>query len=115
MSVVTGIVICASVMEDEHVNPDGGRVIHWIRDASQWISDNWLVGAGLVQLDDQMSCGKHPQMIVAGGGYNYFLNDEFLTFLKAYPWKEPSEVVIVFNPEEGPISVVRVGGTPSSG
>jgi hypothetical protein len=53
-----------------------------------------------------MNGGKHPQMCVWGGGYNHFPDLEFI--LRTRKWKYPLEVVLIYNPEEGPILVMRV-------
>ena len=44
-----------------------------------------------------MCNGKHPQMIVWGGGYNYFLGEEFVAFYKTRAWNEPEEVFLILN------------------
>jgi len=40
-------------------------------------------------------------MLMRGGGYNYFKNEEFAEIFKAIPWKYPENAVLVLHPEEG--------------
>lgn len=94
MSVVTGIVICHSLSDDSLAIAE---------------INAWLVGqdkSPLHQLDEKMCNGKHPQMIVWGGGYDFLDDEAFIDFFKNREWKEPDQVFMVFNPENDPICVI---------
>jgi hypothetical protein len=105
MSVVTGIVICHSCVEGYEETDDGSDKYAVIEELNDFLKK--YEKSPLHRLDEHMCNGKHPQMIVWGGGYNYFPNEEFLEFFRSRKWNEREEVFMVFNPEEGPISIVR--------
>ena len=103
MSLVTGWIIVTSTLED-YTNDDDYT---WGEDLNDWIKDNWKIDCGdVVKIDDVICLGKHPQFIARGAGCNYFPNDSFINWFKNYPWKNPTQVFLIFNPEEGPIQII---------
>lgn len=105
MSCVTGIVICFSCAEDYTERADGTDRYPILEEINSWLSERGKLP--LVKLDEKMSCGKHPQMNVFGGGYNYLGDGEFLELFATRNWKEKDQVFMIFNPEEGPIQVIK--------
>ena len=106
MSVVTGIVLCASCGEPEFpelANGDAGDPI-WLVAVNGWLAEKSKIWR-LDLVEDDFGGGKHPQMRVAGGGFNYFPEDEFLEFIKNHPWETPDNVVLIMQPEDGPTRV----------
>jgi hypothetical protein len=49
-------------------------------------------------------------MSVAGGGFNYFPEDDFAGFAMALPGSHPESVVLVTEPEERPTRIFRPHG-----
>jgi hypothetical protein len=94
MSVVTGIMICTGVSEDE-----------CLAAINSWLA---LHDFSALHRVEEMCCnGKHPQMYMSGGGYNYFPNKKFADFFLTVPWKYPESAVLVLSPEEGSTFVIR--------
>lgn len=103
MSVVTGIVLhtsCAegALLPDHDVPNELLQIAQWLRNRDR---------ACLVEVQDLMCTGKHPQTYVLGGGYNYFPEEEFAAFVMSLPWRCPENVVLIVNPEDGPARVYR--------
>lgn len=97
MSIVTGIILSTSCDEDMSA-PE-----------SPWnLVNAWLVERNYGELkavDDQFGGEKHPQITVAGGGYNQFPEEEFAKFVLSLDWATPENVVLVVQPEDGPPKV----------
>jgi hypothetical protein len=105
MSFVTGVILCVSVCEDEGSGGEDGPPLLFER-ISDWLAsraEHWM----LARLEDSFTGGKHPQMYVSGGGFNYFPEDDFAEPVMALPWKLPENVVLVMQPEDGPTKVYR--------
>lgn len=105
MSVVSGVVLCTSCCEDE-VSEDGPAILF------ERINE-WLASKGpfkINRVEDNFGGGKHPQMFVAGGGFNYFPEDEFAEFAMSLPWSNPENVVLIIEPEDGRTRVFRPTG-----
>lgn len=82
MSVVTGVVLCTSGVDEEL----------WPR------VDAWLVEHGfaaLARVDEQASGTKHPQMTIGAAGFSYFPEGEFAAFVDSLQWQLPDDVVLV--------------------
>ena len=105
MSWVTGILICHSVMETYRERDDGEDYYAIIVEINSWLHAKGYTA--LHRLDGHMRNGKHPQMIVWGGGYNYFPDNEFLEFFRTRDWESKEEVFLLFNPEDGPLAVLQ--------
>lgn len=101
MSRVTGIVLCASTYDSEFSGDE----------PATWTPINaWLIERGFGELtfvEGNFGGNKHPQMLVAGGGFNYFPDDEFAEFVIGLPWQDPETVVLVVQPEMGATHVFR--------
>ena len=95
MSVVTGIMVFASLAE----SPKN------ILALDEWLLENEF--SELHPVDDFCCNGKHPQVHMRGGGYNYFKNKEFVLFFLGIKWDYPDTVLLVLHPEEGPIECYR--------
>lgn len=101
MSVVSGVVLCMSAGEEEMEDELAPLLVEVNR---------WLAARGAFRLDpveDGFGGSKHPQMIVAGGGFNHFDEDAFAEFVLGLPWGEPENVVLIIQPEDGPTRVFR--------
>ena len=102
MSVVSGVVLCASCAEDETIEDGPCALFEKIND--------WLAEKGsfkLNQVETNFGGRKHPQMFVAGGGFNYLPEDEFAEFVLSLPWNYPENVVLVIGPDQGATRVFR--------
>ena len=102
MSVVSGVVLCTSCCEEE-VSEDGPAVL--FVQINEWLSSRGLFH--LVLVEDSFGGTKHPQMFVAGGGFNCFPEDDFAAYVIALPWENPERVVLIIQPEEGETRVFR--------
>lgn len=99
MSVVTGVVLCTSCVEDEEEVLD--RINAWLLEKGG--GPRW----SLKLVSDDFGGGKHPQMSVYGGGFNYFYEDDFAEFVISLPWQNPENVVLIMQPEDGSTKVFR--------
>lgn len=98
MSVVSGVVLCTSCSDSDDLR---ARVQARLSDT------NW--GGRLKRVDDVAGGPKDPQMWIGIGGFNYLDEEEFATFVLALPWRDPGNVVLVIQPEDGATRVWRVG------
>lgn len=96
MSSVTGIILCARTYE-----PGVAKVQEWIE--SQGFHR-------LVQFDEALSCGKHPQMEVLGAGYNYFPFLEFKNVLHDLIKFEDRVIVTVQHDNLADLEVWQIEG-----
>lgn len=104
MSVVTGVMVFCSVVED-----DDGAKPDLFGEMDDWL---WKHGFGKLQcVENETGGSKHPQFYAAGAGYNFFPQEEFATFFARLPWEEPDNAVLVMQPETGATWVVRPVGT----
>jgi hypothetical protein len=105
MSVVTGVVLCMSVCEEDGSQGEDGppALLEQI--------NAWLAGRSahfrLPDITESAGGGKHPQMYIAAAGFNYFPEDDFAAFVMALPWLNPENAVLVMEPEEGETRVFR--------
>ncbi len=53
-------------------------------------------------LEDYTGGNKHPQMCIAGGGFNHFPEQHFLDWFKTLNWYSPDNIVLIMQPEDGP-------------
>lgn len=105
MSVVTGIMLVTSCVDDE----DGVSVPQ----IQMWLTDR---GWGhLVETSDHSGGNKHPQQHTWGAGFNHFGAEweEFAEFVITRDWKCPENVVLIMQPEAGGSSVWRPKGYES--
>jgi len=105
MSWVTGLVICFSCSEDYAEQEDGTDKFPVVEKINAWLGERGKMP--LVQLDEKMCCGKHPQMHVFGGGYNYLGDEDFLKMFHSLEWQCKESVFMIFNSEENPMEVIR--------
>jgi hypothetical protein len=105
MSYVTGVVLIMSCAEDTG-DTDTPDLLTQI--------NGWLFArkfGNLVLVQEQFGGNKHPQMFVAGGGYNYLPCDEFAAMVLALPWEYPSQVALVLSTEEQGIRCLTVASS----
>lgn len=104
MSYVTGVVMQCSVVE-ESAERDGPM------DEDEWdyplldAIDRWIEDRGfraLHRVGRAASRGKHPQIEILCGGYNYFPADEFRAFVLSLPWRSPHQMVLLLTTEDEP-------------
>ena len=91
MSVVTGIVLVTSL---------------WHKDKDCVVlANDWIEKEGFtpltVGLEERCCKGKHPQIALMGGGYNYFPHERFEQFVQALPWE--GGVHLMIRTEDGGI------------
>lgn len=99
MSVVTGIILTCSLDDDEE--GDAPQLLN------AWLTSHGY-DAALTDVTDAFGGRKHPQFCTLGGAINYFLDDEdFISFVLHFPWRDPEEVALIIRPEDGPITVYR--------
>ena len=102
MSVVSGVVLCTSSAEDNLYANGPVALLGRVSD--------WLTARGpfqLTRVEDSFGGDKHPQMYVAGGGFNHFPEDDFAAYVMSLPWENPENVVLVIKPEEGATRIFR--------
>ena len=109
MSVVSGIVLCSSCCE-EHGSGGEDAMPLLFEQINEWL-DSRADGArvwSLKMVEDYFGGGKHPQMSVAGGGLNHFFcEEEFVDYVLQLPWRNPENVVLIVEPEDGETHVFR--------
>ena len=106
MSVVSGVVLCASCTEEYRNQGEDGPPL-WFEQINGWIVKQDRHWGQLKMVEYHFGGRKHPQMCVAGGGFNYFDEDAFVQIVLAFPWESPENVVLVIEPEDGPTRVFR--------
>ena len=103
---VTGIVLCASVVEEHGSQGEDGMPALFER-INAWLFERdtrWVLNMA----EDTFGGNKHPEMFVAGGGFNYFLPErEFVFFVMVLPWQCPENVILIIQPQDGPTKVHR--------
>jgi len=105
MSLVSGVTLQFSCAED-YVEYDGAPDSYEILNSI----NVWLISRGfeaLARVEDWFSGSKHPQVIVAGGGFNYFPEEEFAAYIFGLNWLLPPNVVLRINTESGPTKIFR--------
>lgn len=113
MSVVSGITLQISCAEDYVEQNEGPDDVPLVNQINEWLSarqDFWH----LTSVEEHFCCGKHPQVLVYGGGFNYFPEEEFAAFVMSLPWRYPENVVLLVNPEDGPTRVIRPTDEPKT-
>lgn len=103
MSVVSGITIICSVVEDEESIIDVPVLFTRCND---WMEHRGR-GRPLEAVHHIYGGGKDPQCFVAGAGLNMFPEDEFAEFFQSLPWECPENALLIIQPEEGPTRVWR--------
>lgn len=104
MSVVSGVVLCTSIAEDCS-SPNGQPVL--FERIQEWLTEHAGPFQQLSSVEGSFGGSKHPQMFVAGGGFNHFPENDFATFVLSLPWQNPENVVLVIEPDEGATRVFR--------
>lgn len=99
MSVVTGVVLSTSCTEEDGPN---------LPAINAWLDQRGF--RPLVQVEDGFGGTKHPQLMVAGAGFNYFDDAEFAAFVMDLEWDMPEQVVLVLTREQDAAQVFRPKG-----
>lgn len=100
MSYVTGVVLQCSVVEDcvekdDLKEPD---VVPILDELDAWLAARDF--SPLHRVGREACKGKHPQIHILCGGYNYFPNDEFALFFEGRNWREPNQAVLLLTLED---------------
>ena len=95
MSVVTGVMLVTSCSEDESLLQS---VDHWLHTAGF---------SALHAVEEQCCNGKHPQLFMRGGGYNYFKGKAFADYVSGLSWGFPEQVVLILIEELESAQIVR--------
>src|SRR5688572_5443825 len=100
MSVVTGIMLILGVGDWEE-EP--------LQEVQSWLAErDW---PPLADVSEHASGSKHPQFEAWSAGVNYFLDEEdFAQFAMTRKWRDPGNLVLVLQPEEGPSRVYLGSG-----
>lgn len=108
MSFVSGVVLCAACYEPElpktECGGDGDPI--WLDVINEWLG-RWQTGAAIKMVESGFGGDKHPQIRVAGGGFNYFPEDEFAAFVLSQRWEWPESLVLIIQPENGEARIFR--------
>jgi hypothetical protein len=105
MSVVSGITLLTGVSEDYIEQEDGSDRWPLIERINIWLDERNF--SALTSVEDHYGGSKHPQLTVHGAGFNYFPEDDFAAFVLSLPWKQPENMLLIIQPEEGPTKVYR--------
>lgn len=109
MSVVTGITLQFSVAEEFSELNGEKDVFTLVEEINEWLAHRNF--GPLASVEDAYGGNKHPQFCVCGGGYNYFPDDEFCSFVLSRPWGYPKDVILLVKHEDDPIKIMQ----PTSG
>lgn len=104
MSIVTGIIVVASVCEgDGNLSPEAS-----VERLNDWLSAHYRdESRALRLLTEHFGGNKHPQLVAAGAGLNHLDEDAFAEAFLAMPWTDPENVLLIMQPEDGPTKVIR--------
>lgn len=105
MSVVTGVLLCFSCSEESVELDEQVEIFPLVQQVDMWLSENSHLP--LVRLDEHMCTGKHPEMIVFGGGYNKLDVDGFYSLFKGLNWEDPYNATLLLNLEDKGIKVIH--------
>lgn len=94
MSSVTGILLSFSLAEEDRED-----VFPCVDEINAWLKENHD-RSPLHRIDESMCNGKHPQMIVFGGGYNHIKDVELVDFILSRNWQNPESVVLTVSFEQ---------------
>ena len=111
MSYVTSVVLITNLEAYGSKGEDGPPLL--IEQINEWLKTNEKMP--LVQVDELVCCGKHPETFIGAGGYNYFPVEKFAEFVVSLPWEDPESVVLIMHTNGNPPQVVRIiaGGGPN--
>ena len=112
MSVVSGVTLICGLGEtgsaDPDVYDDDGTLL--LKKLNAYLGSlEEHRSPEFVELSDQYGGYKHPQHLVFGAGINYLDEDRFAKEILSWPWKNPENVVLIIQPEEGDTRVFRPG------
>ena len=97
MSVVTGVMLICSLVDEEAV----GLVQLWLAEHFE--------GLQLKEVSGGAGGGKSPQFEAWAGGFNYMVRveDQFVDYVLSTGWYLPENVVLILQPEEGITRIFR--------
>ena len=102
MSVVSGVTIQANISNED-----------FIENINKWLKARYF--SQLCSVEHYYGGDKHPQVKIWGGGFNYFPEDDFASYIISLPWKFRENVVLLINPEEGSTRVWQMDRVQSVG
>lgn len=107
MSYVTNVLLSFSITEDYDTDATGEDIYHVMMTINAWLTDHGYGAFG--QNADHVAGGhKHLEMPLYVAGFNYFVLSDFLTMLRALPWREPDAVqVFVKEQDESKFTMVE--------
>lgn len=95
MSRVTGVVLVCDLKEAA------------MAQVSEFIAQTLGITATLQNTVEASGGNKHPQLECYIAGFNYFQDDQLAAYVGTLDWRNPGNVVLVMQPEEGRTVVWR--------
>jgi hypothetical protein len=106
MSVVSGVILTFTVCEDSTEQPDGSDFFPLLARVNEWLGSQ----GQLVDTADKSGGPKHPQTVIATGGFNSLDEDEFAKFVLSLDWSYPGNFALLIQPESGPLKIFTLEG-----
>jgi hypothetical protein len=100
MSFCISVVLCMSSAEQ---SDDGNYALG--ERVNEWLEQHDV--AAMLDVSHSFGGYQSPDMIVMGGGFGYFPDEEFADFVLALPWENPGRVVLIIQPDQGETRVFR--------
>jgi len=110
MSTVSGVTLICGLGETGSEDPqvyDSSSDLLLARLNKCLASLDQKISRKFVELSGQYGGNKHPQHLVFGAGLNHFYEDRFAQTILSWPWKDPKNVVLIIQPEDGETRVFR--------
>jgi len=104
MSVVSGVTLITSLSDGEYQG--SGDLLLALND---FLKRAGYDRGSFIEISSFYGGSKHPQCSVYAGGFNHFsgYHESLITWVAAFKWENPENVVLVIQPEEGETIVFR--------
>lgn len=108
MSVVSSVILTFTICEDSTELPVGFDFFPLLYSVNEW-----LINHNQGQLTDTSQAAggdKHPQTVIATGGFNGLDEGEFSKFVLSLDWQFPENFALLIQPENGPLKIFTLEG-----
>lgn len=115
MSVVSGVTLICRLGETGNEDPnvydnDGDLLRIKLNDLLKKLDRN----CEFTELSEQYGGNKHPQHLIFGAGINFLDEDRFIEAVMNWKWKDPTNMILIVQPEDGPTRVFRLSSAPGA-